>query len=637
MSLFYAPSGAKPAVLRNVRRELQFGTNQCVISEGAPAFVWTDWDLPRMGPAQDLQTGVRAIISGRVALPADEWQQARDLPFEGGLAARIVLKKYLAGGADAVAPFNGPALILIEDPRSQVVIIWTDQFGYHPCYIYRGDNPEKCIVTTFPDLLLCDPSADQRLDEVSMAEFLRGWRTVPPHTYFANVKHVGPATRTTIDLSRQTIRTVSYWAPFEDEFYPSIETAADALASSVLDAVRERTGFAKHPVFMISGGADSRVLLFASEKRSNVTGVNLYERLAVETKTARLLAEAAGAGFRAYQRDRDFYPRLLPEIVRWSGAMWSAEDSHYLGFADAITGLSADLVMTACTTDWLFKGYGLEKQHVSLFGRNLPFFRFLKERREGFLPNVPGRAPMALQNEVHERLSQWFDGTPTTLRKPRDFLRVEDKRIRPTCYAVSVSGAIMSRTFPYDTFLADSRIAECYSRSPPNWKLNGELWGKAAARICEDGGQINDANFGWAVDASKREKVIRFVAGWMGRRLRPAKNWCAENDSPEDRAPSSGSWPDCGWYAFHSQSLRDLWETTSPEHRERMRLVAGEDPWDRPLQAWGSDGPRLMRISTLLAHWRGMEERQSRCRPTSNLAVLGDSTSGSDASSLFPQ
>lgn len=612
MSLYYVPWGADPAVLRNVKRELAYRDNETVIAEGSPAFVWTDWDASRYGPARDPVTGVRVILSGRLALPAEDWRQAETLPFEGGLAARKILRDFLAGGVEAVAPYNGPALLLIEDPRSRSVTIWTDQFGYHPGYIYGGDNPETCVVTTFPDLLLCDPRANHSFDQVSMAEFLRGWRTVPPHTYFAKIKHLGPATRTTIDLACKTVHTQTYWTPFEDEFYPSIDAAADALAEAITNGIRERTAFVNHPVFMISGGADSRVLLFAPENRAKITGVNLYERRAVETKIAQSLAEAAGSNFRAFQRDRDFYPRLLPEIVHWSGAMWSAEDSHYLGFADAVADLSADLVMTACTTDWLFKGYGLEKRHIELFGRNLPFFKLLNDRREGFLPNAPTGAPPLFENEIRARMSQWFEGAPTHLRGPRDFLKVEDKRVRPTCYAVSVSGAMMTRTYPYDTFLADSRIAECYSRSHPKWKLNRELWGKAAARVCSDGGRIDDANFGWPVDAGTAEKAIKFATGWLGRRLRAARADDTGHKADDDRAPSSGSWPDTGWYADNSETLRELWHDAPPDHRERMRNVAGEDPWDRPLGSWRSDGPRMMRIATLLAHWREVENRQKR-------------------------
>ena len=202
--------------------------------------------------------------------------------------------------------------------------------------------------------------------------------------------------------------------------------------------------------------------------------------------------------------------------------MWSAEDGHYIGFAEALENLRPDLLMTACTTDWVFKGYGLEKSYYRLLNRNIPFHKFEPVRQEGFLPNVPTTAPSQFEREISDRLDAWFSGCPAVLKTALDFLKVEDRRIRPACYTVSVSGQIMARTFPYDTFLADSRIAECYSRIRPEWKLNREVWGKAAARICADAGKIVDANYGWPVDATMLEKAFRFAVSWIQRRSLPA-------------------------------------------------------------------------------------------------------------------
>lgn len=170
----------------------------------------------------------------------------------------------------------------------------------------------------------------------------------------------------------------------------------------------------------------------------------------------------------------------------------------------------------------------------------------------------------------------------------------------------------MARTYPYDSFLADSRIAECYSRIHPAWKLNREVWGKAAARICVDAAEIVDSNYGWSVDATISEKAIRFATGWAQRRIARGGASAPAMSGTEERAPSSGSWPDCGWYAYNSPSLADLWKNAPPEHRERMKMISGRDPWARPLSALAADGHRLMRYSTLLAHWNEIEARKRR-------------------------
>jgi asparagine synthase (glutamine-hydrolysing) len=442
-----------------------------------------------------------------------------------------------------------------------------------------------------------------------MAEMIRGWRATPPNSYFKEVKSAGAATRTTIDTRGHRVDRATYWEPFRDAFYPSIGAASESLAAAVRSAIAERTAIAERPVFFISGGADSRVMLFGAADRSKAAGVNIYEHAGAETRIARNLCASAGCRFIAVQRDGDYYPRQLSNIARWSGAMWSAEDSHYPGMEQHMRELKPDLVMTACTTDWLFKGYGMEKEHVPLLGRSLPFLRYLDRRGAGFLPNGLLSAPADLAKAIDERMDAWFAGCPDKLSNPHDRLKVEDRRIRPACYTVSVSGQIMYRIFPYDTFFADSRVAECYSRIHPDWKLNREVWGKAAARICTVAGDIIDANYGWRVDAGPIEKAFVFTTGWFGRRLKRA---VLAAPLPADRPPPAGSWPDLGWYALHSATLKRLWHSITPEERERMRIITGADHWARPLEAWRSDGYQLFRLLTLLCHWRESGRRRER-------------------------
>lgn len=621
MSLYFVVNGIDKARLKCVQREVSYGGKSTVMHTGVPGWLWVDDAPERFGPAVDPVTKIEAICSGRTAWSALDWSRAKRLPYSGGLANRLLLERFIAGGPSSVVPFNGAAVIVIHDPKHGMVHVWTDQFGYHPCFIYRGDRADHCIITTFPDALLADASVRLTYDIVSMAEFMRAWRATPPHTYFSEVKHAGVATHVAIDIRSGRITQESYWAPFQEPFFPSIDTAAEELAAAVNTSIFERTAIAERPVFFVSGGADSRVMLFCAADRSRVTGVNLYERAAAETDFSRRLCEAAGCNFVSIQRDNNYYPRNLPDMVRWSGAMWSAEDTHYPGFADHLAELGPDLVMTACTTDWLFKGYGLEKKYRSLFGRHLPFLIYTNERVDGFLPNVPLPAPPILSRAVEDRMAAWFDGCPRKLSSPQDRLMVEDRRIRPVAYTVSVSGPVMYRIFPYDTFLADSRVASCYSRSHPDWKLNRELWGKVAARLCKGAGQIMDANYGWRVDASMPEKALMFASGWVGRRIPFAAT--AGNANDDSRPPSSGSWPELGWYARHSATLEQMWTTASAEERDGLTMICETDPWKRSLGDWATDSNQLFRMLTLLCHWRECARRRERAAlaPISAMAI----------------
>jgi asparagine synthase (glutamine-hydrolysing) len=609
-SLYFILHGARESRLRAVSAQMsRDGDTAIMRCHDSRGFVWVGDGPENYGPVRDDATGVELVTSGRLVWPQKDWALAQQLPFKGGVANRLMLARYLKNGPGSVTPYNGAATILISDPRDRSVHLWTDQFGYHPSFVYRQDDPRNCIITTFPDALLGDPDAPVTQDRVSMADFIRAWRVTPPHTYYREVKHAGAATYRYWSGQGSNIPQ-QYWNAVDGEFFENISVAAQQLADAITISIRERTAAAQRPVFFVSGGADSRVLLFASSDPSKAVGINLYERPMLEASTARRLCEIAGVRYVGVQRDNDFYPRMLHEDVRWSGAMWSIEDSHYLGVREYVDRENPDLVMSACTTDWIFKGYGLEKTFRQFMGRDLPFYRYSDRRVDGFLPNVPLQAPPEYQREVGERMHDWFAGCPIQLNSERDRLIAEDRRARPACYAVSVSGQMMYRIFPYDTFLADSRVAECYRRIPPRWKLNSEVWGLAATKVCAGAADVVNANFGWRLDAGPLRRLSSFSESWVRRRL---ERLSALQSVPDDgHPPSTGSWPDMGWYAVHSQTLENIWYSVSDDDRQLMKSICGVDPWKRPLAEWAHDSSLLFRILTLIAHWDVSRERRAR-------------------------
>jgi hypothetical protein len=602
--LYLTIGNASHQRLKAVADRMRFRDESQREFSGAISYAWLAHDNPdQFAPAIDSKTGVHVVISGRLCLPPNAWQAAERLPYEGGLACRHLLDRYLSHGAAGIAPYNGAAVVVIHDPRDQTVHMWTDQFGYHPAFVYGKETDYPTVFTTFPETIRQDSEVDATEDDASMAEFLRAWRTTPPHTYFRHLKHAGAAVHRTWSLNAGTSTCDVYWTPFESGFFRSVDEAADALSDALRQAVGERTAAAKKSALFVSGGADSRVMLFGAHNPTKVVGVNLYERPTAESAISRDLCERVGTEYVGVGRDGDYYPRMLEDNVRWSGGMWSSEDNHYLGVRHVIDELDVDLVMTACTTDWVFKGYGLEKQHRRFLGRNLPLLQFAKERVDGFLPNYPRAAPAAWKDEIDARMAAWFDGCPQTLTSDRDRLVAEDRRIRPACYTVSVSGQIMYRTYPYDTFLADSRVAECYSRIPARWKLNGEVWGEAASRVCAKAGDIVDANHGWALNAGTTQKLLAFAMGWMGRRVKKPVAQPKEQQL-NGHPPSYASWPDYGWYANHSETFGNFWNSVPTEDRERMAALWGSDPWSESLDEWAGRDTEIFRLVTLLANWR---------------------------------
>jgi asparagine synthase (glutamine-hydrolysing) len=560
--------------------------------------VWVSHDAPHLfGPAWDPETGVYVVSSGRVAWDEEEWQRSERLErFTGGLSNRLLLETYLARGVAGIERHNGSAAVMVFDPRVRTVHLFTDQFGYHPVFVYRPRSAAEVVIATVADAIASDGKVRAAPEVVAIAEFLSAWRITPPHTYYRDIEHAGAAVHWTWNVCDGSVTSRTYWRPFAHDPFPAIGDAGEELTRAVRVAIRRRTLPRLGPVACYaSGGMDSRLILFGAADPEQLTAVNLYDVPNQESAVARRLADAAGVEYLGIARDPDYYPRWLSDGARISGAMWSAEDNHFLGTRPIVMSRGARTVMTACTADWLFKGYGLETRYVRLFGKNLPLKVFTNERVNGFLPNWPRPVPPQFRQPVRDRLDTWFGDLPRVFRSDRERLVVEDRRVRPVCYTVSVSGPVMYRAFPYDSFLADRSVADCYGRTRAAWKLNSELWARVVQQICTGAKHIEDANFGWRIGRSTPARLTSFAAGWMRRRLGPA------GLDPNGLA-TAGSWPNLGWYARHSPTMKSLWEATPTDVREIVTAAWGSDPWRTPLEGWQRSPNDLFRIMTV-AEW----------------------------------
>ncbi|MBE9219660.1 asparagine synthetase B family protein [Dolichospermum flos-aquae] len=568
----------------------------CLVSQNNPDF---------FGTAYDPKSGIRVITSGRVAWSSSDWIRSQKMTqYQGGLSNRLILDQYLNKGIAGVERHNGSAILLIWDPRLKELHLLTDHFGYHPIFLYRPDNISKCVISTFPDAIADDKQIVTEADYVSMADFLRAWRITPPHTYYKDINYAGAAVHWCWNFATDTVKQRYYWEPFKDSPFSTLDEAVEELTQALRNSIYIRTLPHLCPVVSYtSGGLDSRSVLFSAADPSGLVGLNLYDQPNKESAIAEKLCQAAGVKYVGFERDDDYYPRWMQQGVRFSGGMWSLEDNHFLGTREFVAKFNPQTVLTACTSDWLFKGYGLEKQHQQLFGKNLPTFEFTNQRVNGFLPNYPRQSPPEFDVEIQERILSWFDGTPQKLMTDQDRLLVEDKRIRPACYAVSVSGQIMHRIFPYDTFLADTKVADCYSRSRAEWKLNGDLWALAIANLCQGGENIVDANFGWKVGSSYWQKLFMFGVGWIKRRI-IKQNYL-------QGLATDGSWPNLSWYLHHSKTLKDFWYSRSIEDKQLISILWGDDCWDLSLEDWAKDPNSLFRILTLLNHWQSRRSRSN--------------------------
>jgi hypothetical protein len=611
MAGFFAHFGpSRPHRLHAAAERFRYADeHEVLVAEDGFSFAWSGFNDPALfAPAHDPETGVRVVTAGRVSWDEAEWRRAEGLVrFDGGLSNRLLLEAYLRGGLAAIERYDGPAMLVVWDPRERVVHLLSDPLGYHPIFLYRPEaGADGAVIATHPDVLADDEEVSTTPDLVTAAEFLRFWRATPPHTYYREIKYAGPAAHWRWDLSAGTVHERRYWQPYQEDPFPSVDAAAEELAAALKRAVHIRTTERLGPtVTYASGGMDSRTVFFAAAAPEHMIGLNMYDVFNRESAISKQICEAASVRYEGFERDFDYYPRWMPELARLSGAMWSTEDGHFLGTWERVREIGARTVISGCTADRVFKASGMEYRYKQLFGRNIPVKELVPERADVFLPNHPSRpAPEGLADAIRERFEARFEGTPRTFERDEDWLAVEDRRVRPNCYASSVSGPIMYRIFPYDTFLADRHVVDCYGRMRAEWKLNSIVWGKAVARVSGANKGIDIANFGWRLDDSTPKRMLSFAKGWVKRRLPSNKAQSVAGQGPA----TDGSWPWLGWYVRNSPTIRAMWEDATTAERELITEVWGANPWDVPLERWARRPNDLFRIFTLLNYWRSRRE-----------------------------
>jgi len=563
------------------------------------ACVWSGVnDVDLWGPAEDPHTGNRVITSGRVSFEETVWKKGEELThLTGGLSSRILLQRFNKDGIDGILGHNGPGIVIVWDNSKRQLHLLTDHLGYHPVFLYRKESIDKCIISTSPDVIAQDPGAEVTLDPVSLAEFFTAWRATPPNTYYNEIKYAGVAAHHVWDLRAGTHSVREYWRPFQDGFYRDIHEASEALQEALESSIRIRTSGRLGPVLCFtSGGLDSRAVLFNASSDSELIGLNLYDVPGRDARVAQALCAATDTRYVGFGRDRDYYPRFMQENARVGNGMWSLEDQHYLGTRDVVRALGAKTVLTACTTDWVFKGYGLEKTYRRLFGRNLPIQKLVSERVDAFLPNHRLAVSEDYRRPVEERYRSWTGDLPRHLGNDTDWLLAEERRVRPACYAVSVSGAIMYRAFPYDTFLGDPAIAHCYSRIRAEWKLNSRIWGMTVRRMGGGAGRLPDSGSGFAPGDSSQMQIVKFGAGWIKRRLPSFRG----SRNGADSIVANGSWPNLGWCIRNSETISRIWHDAPNDHRELLNTVAGRNLWAEDLDSWSRKSHDCFRILTLL-------------------------------------
>lgn len=506
------------------------------------AITWSGRDT--LWEPHSTESGDLFAVAGVVVFDEQEWCAAEQMAGTGGWAAKAVACRWANGGATALDDLNGNCAVLIYEVARRRLHLRTDPAGAFPVFTWQG--AAGSVWCSHPDVLAAATGQTQRLDTVSLAEFVLASTVTPPFTYYQDVRLVEPGLWLTCDLGHGTWQQRRY---FRFVFQPaeSQNELAEALAEAWRCAVRRRLSPRMgRTAIALSGGLDSRLILASVEAPERCFAFTCYDTPNREVRTAKTIAQLAGIPHHLFLRPADYYADNAESGVRVSGGMGTLANNHFLGALEWLHDLGANTLLTGCYCDYLFKGLPLNRKTHWLTGWETlaPFeFGFYFERR---LPDTP------LARQVRERWESYF---PTTLRQASDdaaLFALEARRTFPVSYeGDNQQRLVPQRLMAWSPPVLDGDLLRLYQRIPSRWKLNRHLFSYMTRCLLRDSPLwwVPDANTGALLQAGPLLEVLAYNRVRLQRRFLAWRR----------RLDTDGSWPNWRYYYRHSPGLARLW------------------------------------------------------------------------------
>ena len=270
-----------------------------------------------------------------------------------GIAAEDVIARcYRSGDIDGFAKINGNFFAVIYDRSENTLSFVTDRFGSRDVYHTRGANGTFVFSSRIHSIPK-HPSVTPAFDDAYLLEYLYFRRTFGTKTPLEDVYMFPPASVTTFDLSTKQVQHEQYWQPTytpDERPYATIVDEFVALFREIVDDIIPRQ---EHGALLLSGGADSRLLL-AVLGDHEITAYHMADWMSREARIAERLAMHAGVPFRFLRRDLGYVESLLSRTPAKNNFVQRFTQAHADGFIETIQE-NHDYVLTNHLADVLFQ------------------------------------------------------------------------------------------------------------------------------------------------------------------------------------------------------------------------------------------------------------------------------------------
>jgi asparagine synthase (glutamine-hydrolysing) len=296
-----------------------------------------------------------------------------------GIAATTTDLEFLARIFDAgqepaiLDRINGSYAAVIYDSLRRKLHLLSDRHGLRDLYWLREQND---IAWGSEVKVFCAlPGFRPRIDIISLQQFLNIGYLLEDHTWFEQVKLLGPGSHVTWDLERHTVTERRYW--WWDRIQPlqvhcTEEEIAEELGRRFRTAVERRCHAHESIGITLSGGLDSRAILAALPDTTHLVSTVTFGRHGcLDERIARRVARSKGVGheFLEISDDNWLGPRL--HGVWLTDGQLNLMDMHGIEFLGTIRGWY-DINLSGFLGDAVLGGsYMLKPEHAAdAFGQN---------------------------------------------------------------------------------------------------------------------------------------------------------------------------------------------------------------------------------------------------------------------------
>jgi hypothetical protein len=272
---------------------------------------------------------------------------------------RFAVHTQLRGGVDA--PWDsrmdsGFAALAVDTEGARGMIL-TDIGAFVPVFAARAAGAEGgWIAGTHVDAVARAAGRAADIDPISAADLLVNMTCTWPHTLYAGVEQLPPASAIPFLADGPEGEVWTYWRPLERNPYASVAEAGEALRAALVEHVAAVCAEVPEVALLLSGGEDARAVLGAVPEGVRVKSFVYADWENREVRVARAVAQAYGSTLTFGQRTPDHYVDGLEPVASMIGSHnlfmdvhgWGLHERLGLGaFPVVLGGLSSDSFLKA--------------------------------------------------------------------------------------------------------------------------------------------------------------------------------------------------------------------------------------------------------------------------------------------------